>query len=124
MSASNESSKIDILDSAKVIQKKINKAFCVEGNVDDNSLFDNLDKLIFLLLSNSGKKFCVIRKEEYGGNKEYDNFEQVKEDFENKLLHPGDLKKTISNILNETLEPNRQKLDTDDFKNLLKKAYS
>lgn len=123
MSASNESSKIDILDSTKVIQKKINKAYCVEGNIEDNSLFDILDKLIFLLLANSGKKFCVIRKEEYGGNKEFDNFEQVKEDFKNKLLHPGDLKKTICNILNETLEPIRQKLNTDDFKILLKKAY-
>lgn len=38
MSSSDPDSKIDLLDDAKVVEKKIKKAFCEEGNIVDNGL--------------------------------------------------------------------------------------
>ncbi|KDQ57947.1 hypothetical protein JAAARDRAFT_155601 [Jaapia argillacea MUCL 33604] len=38
MSASDPNSKIDFLDSAEVVRSKIKKAFCEEGNIQDNGL--------------------------------------------------------------------------------------
>jgi tyrosyl-tRNA synthetase len=124
MSASDESSKIDILDTIKQVRTKINKAYCLEGDIIDNSLLEILEKLIFKLLNHKKQNFIVNRKDEYGGNKEYTDFNQVQADFENKLLHPADLKKTICEILNSALEPVRNQLSTDEFKLLVKKAYA
>lgn len=121
MSASNESSKIDILDSFAQIKKKVNAAFCLEGNIGDNSLMDITDKLIFKLLN--GRPFVVNRKEEYGGDKEFTNIQQLRDDFESKALHPADFKKSLSIILNQFLEPIRTALNTPEFKLVIKSAY-
>ncbi|KAG7099533.1 hypothetical protein E1B28_001372 [Marasmius oreades] len=47
MSSSDPHSKIDFLDPPEVVQKKIGKAFCQEGNVTENGLLAFADAVLF-----------------------------------------------------------------------------
>jgi tyrosyl-tRNA synthetase len=107
MSASNEKTKIDLLDTPKNIKKKINGTYCLEGDADDNSLLIILEKVIFRILENTGNPFVVERKEEFGGNVSFDNIDKVKKAFVDLELHPGDLKNGMSSFLINFLEPIR-----------------
>ena len=49
MSSSEVNSKIDLLDTAKQIKKKINKAFCEEGNIDCG-LLKFVEQVIFPII--------------------------------------------------------------------------
>lgn len=49
MSASDEDSKIDLLDPPSVVKKKIQKAFCEPGNVNDNGVLAFAKHVIFSL---------------------------------------------------------------------------
>lgn len=123
MSASNEKTKIDLLDTPKNIKKKINGAYCLEGDIEDNSLLVILEKVIFRILNNLQQPFIIERKEEFGGNIIFDNIEQVKESFNNKTLHPGDFKNGISSFLISFLEPIRTKFSSKEMITLLNKSY-
>lgn len=124
MSASNNDSKLDILDQPFDIKKKINKAYCLPGDIKDNCLLDILEKVIFPIMVCHHKKFIIKRKEKFGGYLTYDTFDQVKTDFANEKLHPGDLKLGMIGTINDILEPIRQIFSTKDMKVLLKKAYN
>lgn len=113
MSASIDSSKIDILDTAKNIRKKINKAYCLEGNIIDNSLLEITEKLIFPLITHLGIPFST-----------FSSYSDVVTAFETKQLHPGDFKRTIADILVSIIVPIQDKLNGEDFKNLVKNAYA
>jgi len=124
MSASNEKTKIDLLETPKNIKKKINNAYCLEGDVIDNSVLTILDKVIFRILENLGRPFTIERNEEYGGNKDYDNIEQVTRDFLELKLHPGDLKNGISKFLSAFLTPVREAFSSKDMIGLINKSYN
>lgn len=47
MSSSEEDSKIDLLDSPAVVKKKLKKAFCEPGNIEDNGLLSFVKHVIF-----------------------------------------------------------------------------
>jgi tyrosyl-tRNA synthetase len=123
MSASDINSKINMLDTLNQIKKKINRAYCLPGDVDDNCLMVLLDKIIMPILIIKGNKFVINRKEEFGGSVEYEVFDQVKEDFSNELLHPMDLKNGLINAFNIILTPVRDVFQCDELKELVKKAY-
>ena len=59
MSCSDINSKIDLLDSAKAIKKKINKAFCEEGNID-SGLFKFAEMVLFPILSLKNESVVFI----------------------------------------------------------------
>jgi tyrosyl-tRNA synthetase len=122
MSSSALNSKIDFLDSAKSIKKKINKAFCEEGNIDCG-LFKFIEFVVFPILDLKNKKFNIDRDEKYGGSLEFNTFENLKDNFLNKKLHPCDLKLGVIQWLISFLEPLRLKFNNEDMKNLLKIAY-
>ncbi|MDO8460081.1 MAG: tyrosine--tRNA ligase [Nanoarchaeota archaeon] len=113
MSASVESSKIDLLDSEEIINKKINGAECIEGN-PDNGLMAFLKNVIMVIKQDNKEKFVVNRPEKYGGKLEYKNYEDIEKDFISKKLHPLDLKNAVANELNKILKifrDNKSKLD-------------
>lgn len=124
MSASNEKTKIDLLETPKNIKNKINTAYCLEGNVVDNSILTILDKLIFRILEHINQPFIINRNKEYGGNKEYNNIKEVTDDFFQLKLHPGDLKNAISTFLTLFLAPIREKFSTKDMITLINKSYN
>lgn len=49
MSSSEEDSKIDLLDSPAAVKKKLKKAFCEPGNIEDNGLLSFVKHVIYSL---------------------------------------------------------------------------
>ncbi len=123
MSASDPNSKIDILDTAKKVQKKLNKGFCEEGNVEENWFIDFARLLMFPYLKDEGKDFVINRPEKFGGPITYTSFEEMKTAFAEKKLHPADLKLGVVDFINFLLEPIRQHAEEQGIYELAEKAY-
>lgn len=123
MSASDPDSKIDLLDSAKIIKKKINKAYCLEGDIEDNSPLTLVRMVIFPVLNRLGLKFTINRDDKYGGNITYDDYTSLESDFKDKKLYPGDLKSGISDSLSDLLKPIREFFEIDVNKKIYINAY-
>lgn len=125
MSSSDPDSKIDFLDTAKDVQKKIKKAFCEEGNITDNGLLAFI-KNVYLpckSLKEDKPKFIAPRPEKYGGDIIYDDYQKLESDFEAKLLHPGDLKAGVIAAINELLDPIRKVFEDPEMMKLSELAY-
>ena len=145
MSSSDPNSKIDFLDPPNVVKKKINNAFCEEGNVAENGVLAFSKVLISisrLRMENiaagdmSGKNFFVAegapsdtifsiaRPDKYGGPLHYSSFEDMETDFAAKRLHPGDLKLGVIAAINTLLEPVRMAFKNDpEFQQAALNAY-
>ncbi|MBU1102358.1 tyrosine--tRNA ligase [Patescibacteria group bacterium] len=121
MSASDPSSKIDLLDSEADITAKINKAYCPEGDLTDNGIMAFVKYVLTVLKEDNGELFSVERPEKFGGNIEYKTYTDLEKDFLAKKLHPQDLKKTVACEIAEILKPVREYFK--DKQNLIKEAY-
>jgi len=121
MSASDERSKIDLLDDEKIIKKKINNAECISGN-PNNGVMTFLKYVIMTIKKDKKEKLIIERAKEYGGNLEYQSYEDVEKDFVNKKLHPLDLKNAVSREISEILKPIQKK--KKELEKLVKRAYN
>lgn len=65
MSSSEEDSKIDLLDNAAAVKKKLKKAFCEPGNIADNGILA-FSKYVIFPLFKDGEVFNVSRTAEFG----------------------------------------------------------
>ena len=110
MSSSIEGSKIDLMDSEEAVKKKVNKAHCVAGD-KENGLLPFLKHVVMVVKKDNNEKFVIERPEKFGGNIEYDNYEQVEENFVSEKLHPMDLKNGVAQEINVLLTPIRKKLE-------------
>jgi len=104
MSASEPGSKIDLLDSSKTIQKKLNKAYCPEGELEDNGVMAFLKYVIMVIKQDNKEDFVIERPEKYGGNIVYKNYESLERDFLNKKVHPMDLKNGLAKEIDNLVE--------------------
>lgn len=120
-SSTTEDSVIDILDAPGDLKKKLKKAFCEPGNVNDCPLLEVVNRLILPL----NGQFMVTRKEEFGGDKIYKQFDEVVSDFKDLKLHPGDLKNSIEVTLNNLLGPIQKQVSSKipNLANFLKKTF-
>ncbi|KAM4699442.1 tyrosine--tRNA ligase, cytoplasmic [Discoglossus pictus] len=119
MSSSEEESKIDLLDSPADVKKKLKKAFCEPGNVENNGILSFIRHVLFPLRS----EFVILRDEKFGGNKTYTDYETLEKDFAEQLVHPGDLKLSMEKALNKLLDPIREKFTSPELKKLSCEAY-
>lgn len=121
--SSSDIAKINFLDNAKTIKKKINKAFASPKELNTPLLF-MMQYIIFPILNlQNNNKFVINRDEKYGGVKEYDSLTKLTDDYESGDLAPQDLKLGISDFMIKFLEPLHSEFDTDEMKELLSKAY-
>ena len=104
MSASDEKSKVDLLDTESSIRKKLRSAECVEGN-PDNGVMAFLKYVIMVLKEDKKKKFVVKRDKKYGGSKSYSSYDKIEKDFVEKKLHPLDLKNAVAEEIIGLLKP-------------------
>jgi len=114
MSASDPKSKIDLLDDEKTVQKKIQSAYCEEGNIEENGVLAFLKNVILTIKKDAGEKFIIERSEKFGGNIEFSTYEEVERAFISKKLHPLDLKIGLAKEINKLLMPlqkNKTKLE-------------
>lgn len=126
MSASDIDSKIDLFEERKSIEKKIKKAFCEEGNITENGVLSFVKYVLFPISSlqnNSKPKFELIINPKFGQNKTYTNYQELEKDFEEKKIHPGDLKNSVSKELADLLEKVTSFVKKEEIENLVNLAY-
>jgi len=120
MSKSDPKSGIFIHDTDNEIRKKINKAWCDEGVIENNPILAIAESIVFRKFN----EVNVERPDEYGGNVSYSNYKELEDDFIEKKLHPGDLKQTIGNYLVEIISPIREKLNlSKELSEAIKKNF-
>lgn len=115
MSSSEVDSKIDLIDSAAEVKKKLKRAFCEPGNTADNGLLSFVKHVLFSLFP-EGEGFEVLRKEEFGGNVTYNKYQDLEDAFAKEEVHPGDLKASVERYINKLLDPIRQEFETPELK--------
>ena len=106
MSKSDPNSTIFIHDTDDEIKSKINKAWCEEGNIENNPLLEISKQIIF----HEYNEMKAERPEKFGGNVSYSEYSQLESDFSNKKLHPTDLKLAVSNLLIPLVSKIREKV--------------
>jgi tyrosyl-tRNA synthetase len=109
MSKSNPLSSILIDDSEQKISHKINKAYCPLGVSKDNPILEIMKYVIF----HQYDEIVVERPSKYGGNISYSSFAQIKLDYEQKKIHPKDLKLSTSRYLDKIISPVRAYLQNN-----------
>ncbi len=107
MSSSIDSTKIDLLDSEETVIRKINKAECLEGDVN-NGVLALTQYLVFVLKQNKQENFVINRENKFGGDVVYKDYSSLERDFINKKLHPFDLKNALAKEINSLLEKFRK----------------
>jgi len=103
MSASDPSSKIDLLDAPKEVEDKLRKAYCEAGVVEENGVLAFLKHVIMVLKQDQKKTFTIERPEKFGGNLTFKNYSELETTFKNKKLHPLDLKNALAKEINTLL---------------------
>lgn len=121
MSSSEEDSKIDLLDTPAAVKKKLKKAFCEPGNLEENGVLAFVKHVIVPL--QKGKDIVIERDQAHGGNTIYKTYNELEEDFKNLKLHPGDLKSLVETHLNRLLDPIREIFKDPKLQKLSAEAY-
>ncbi|CAL5343268.1 unnamed protein product [Camellia sinensis] len=119
MSKSDPSSSIFMEDEEAEVNLKIKKAYCPPMVVEGNPCLEYLKYIIFPWFH----EFKVERGPDNGGEKTFNNIEELVADYESGQLHPGDLKPALSKALNKILQPVRDHFKNDPAaKELLKRV--
>lgn len=121
MSASDEKTKIDLLDDEQTVINKIKNAYCEEGVVEDNGVLAFIKNVIMVLKQDKKESFIIERPAKFGGNISFKSYNDLEKAFANKKIHPLDLKGALSKEINRLLEPIRKQ--SDKLSKLSKEAY-
>ncbi|MEK7617268.1 MAG: tyrosine--tRNA ligase [Patescibacteria group bacterium] len=117
MSKSKPDSAVFIHDEPDEIRRKINNAFCPEGEVEFNPILDWVKYLVFyngVSLSHTRGDIAshpgidIKREVKHGGDVSYTSYDELEKDYAEKKLHPMDLKMAVAEWLIKTLEPARK----------------
>lgn len=107
MSKSDPDSCLYIHDSPEEIERKLRKAYCPEGEVENNPVIDICTYILFAHRST----LTVERPEKYGGDLVLTGARDLNDTFQDRLLHPLDLKNTVAKYIIELLAPVRKYFD-------------
>jgi tyrosyl-tRNA synthetase len=124
MSASDPDSKIDVLDDADVVKRKLKKATAAPKVVEDNGVLSFVEYVLLPAghLIHGEPKFLVKRREQEPLT--YTNILQMQEDYRNDVLTPQDLKPAVTEALNALLEPVQKEFQANaQWKEVGLKAY-
>ena len=120
MSSSEENSKIDLIDDAKTVQRKIRTAFCEPGNIEKNGVLSFAKMVLFNIVE---LPYVVNRPEKYGGKQVFNSPEELEQAFAKQELSPQDLKESVATYLNLLLDPIRKDFENQESRDLVFKAY-
>lgn len=104
--SSSKGNFISIRDSAEEVERRILKAYCPKGQVEDNPILQIVQYYIFPHFGS----ILIEREERFGGDVEYESFDQLASDYQAGKLHPLDLKRAVAKYLNKILEDVRANL--------------
>lgn len=123
MSKSNPDSAIFMTDTTEEIERKIKNAWAPEGVIEENPILEYCKYIVFQ--HPSVKSMLIERPEKFGGNIEYDTYEELEKDYKDKKLFPLDLKIALAKYLDQFLEPVRKHfVDNLEAKSLKEKVIS
>jgi tyrosyl-tRNA synthetase len=126
MSKSKPDTAVFMTDTLEDIQRKINKAYCLEGDTKENPVLEYCRYIVFESFDRLGiTSFDVERPEKWGGNLSFKTYAELAESFEKKLLHPMDLKASVVKYLDQLLQPVRKHFEENaEAKKLLETVKS
>lgn len=104
MSKSKPETCIFMHDSEEEIKRKINNAFCKPKEIENNPVLEICKYIIF----RKQKTFLVERPAKFGGNLEFENYEDLEKTYRKGELHPLDLKKAVAGDLSKMMKPIRE----------------
>ncbi len=121
MSKSSPDSAIFMTDSFEEISRKITKAYCPDGIVEENPVLEYLHYLVF----SSFDEIVVERPQKFGGTMQYSSYADLEKDYIAKKIHPADLKTAAVKYLDKLLEPVRKHFEQNPYaKSLLERVKS
>lgn len=126
MSKSNPDNAIFMTDTKEDIERKINKAYCLEGDIKENPILEYYKYIIFESFDRLGiSEVIVERPDKFGGNLSFKTFSELEKIFAEKKVHPMDIKSTLSKLLDHLIEPVRRHFqDNQEAKKLLEQVKS
>jgi tyrosyl-tRNA synthetase len=104
MSSSKKGTMFPLHADPSRIRETLEDAYCPQGEVEDNPVIEICKFFIF----GADKELHIERKDEYGGDLHYEEFEEMAEDFKSGELHPLDLKNAVADEVVERFEPVRE----------------
>ena len=115
MSKSKPDTAIFMTDTFEDIQRKMNKAWCLEGEVKDNPVLEYCKYIIFESFDRLNiNEFVVERPEKWGGTLKFKTYSELEAAFAQKLLHPQDLKITVVKLIDQLLQPVRNHFEENE----------
>ncbi len=126
MSKSKPDTAVFMTDTTEDIVRKINKAYCLEGDIKENPILEYYKYIIFESFERLKiQDLRIERPEKFGGNLSFKTFEELEKTFSEKKVHPMDLKATLSKLLDQLIEPVRRHFEEDpEAKKLLEQVRS
>lgn len=126
MSKSKPDTAVFMTDTLEDIQRKINKAYCLEGDIKENPVLEYCKYIIFESFDRLRiTEFVVERPEKWGGTLKFKTYAELESAFAQKQLHPQDLKVTVVKLLDQLLQPVRKHFEeNEEAKKLLEAVKS
>jgi len=109
MSKSKPETAIFMTDSKEDVTRKFKNAYCPEGIKEDNPVLEYAKYIVF----EKYNEIEIKRPEKFGGNLLIKSYNELEEKFLKKEIHPMDLKASVSECINELLEPVRKHFEKD-----------
>jgi tyrosyl-tRNA synthetase len=109
MSKSKPDTALFMTDSSDDVKRKVNKAYCLEGDITDNPILEYCKHIVFA----SQKDLTIKRPEKFGGTIVLDTYEELERKFEAKEIHPMDLKSAVADALDRLIQPVREHFEKD-----------
>lgn len=104
MSKSIPGSGISVTDDYDEIKRTIKNAYCPEKLIKENPVLEITKLLIFPRIN----KFKISRPEKFGGNVDFDDYEQLEKEYSQGKIHPLDLKNSVTEELEKIISPIRK----------------
>ncbi|KAM3717522.1 Tyrosine--tRNA ligase, cytoplasmic [Dirofilaria immitis] len=114
MSSSEENSKIDLLDKADIVQKKIDSAIC-NRNSNENGVLAFYEHVLFPI---------ILPKTVSINGKNYDNYQDLFEEYNTGKISEADLKETVKEFICKILNEVQKNCMDKEMLSLLEKGYS
>ncbi|KAI9673876.1 MAG: hypothetical protein M1817_002082 [Caeruleum heppii] len=126
MSASDPDSKIDLLDTAEAVTKKLRKAYAVAKEIEGNGIISFVEYVLLPVsaLKEGKATFIVERREGEGEALVYHDIESLKADYQADKLTPQLIKPAVSKALVGLLAPIQAEFQASAvWQEIEKKAY-
>ena len=105
MSSSIHDSFISIRDKKTDIERKINGAYCKQGDVENNPVLSVFKLILFPMFG----KIIVRREEKFGGDMSFESYLSLEKTFEAGKLHAADMKKAAAEYIEKVIATIRKR---------------